>query len=294
MHVNKTSLESFVLVVEEGSFSKAAEKLHITQPAISKRIAMLESSLDTLLFDRIGKDVQLTQSGKILLMEAKKIISAMNDCKTAIQNLNTNIEGVLKLGVSHHIGLHRLPPYLEKYSRLYPNVQLKISFVDSEKAYQLIQNGELEIALATLAPTKMPNIAQSTLWNDPLSFVVSGNHPLAKLNESRPLTLSELSKFHAILPDMNTYTGQLIQNLFSSEHEEITIYIETNYLETIKMMVSIGLGWTVLPRTMLDKKLRGLQVNTCPISRNLGYIYHESRTRSNAAKSLISNLIEPL
>ncbi len=292
--MNRVALETFMRIAEEGSFSRAAEKLYVTQPAISKRIASLEESLETSLFDRIGKEVQLTHSGMILLERSKDILTAMDDCKTAIQNLNQNIEGTLKLGVSHHIGLHRLPPYLEEFSRAYPNVQLNINFVDSEKAYQLIQSGELEIALATLAPTAVPNISQEIIWKDPLTFVVSGNHPLAQINEKRALSLQDLSTHHAILPGTNTYTGQLVQNLFKQENENITYHIETNYLETIKMMVSIGLGWAVLPRTMLDKKLRGLHVNTQQISRNLGYIHHESRTLSNATRALILTLNNPL
>lgn len=294
MHVNKVALETFLRIAEENSFSRAAEKMHVTQPAISKRIASLEQELNTSLFDRIGKEVQLTRSGEILLERSKLIITSMDDCKTAIQNLNQNIEGTLKLGVSHHIGLHRLPPYLERFSRDYPNVQLNINFVDSEKAYQLIQSGELEIALATLAPSNVPHISQRIIWQDPLTFVVSGDHLLAKTNESRTLSLQDLSTHHAILPGINTYTGQLVQNLFENESESINYHIETNYLETIKMMVSIGLGWAVLPRTMIDKKLRGLHVNTQQISRNLGYIHHESRTLSNATTALIRTLSKPL
>lgn len=292
--MNKIALETFIRITEENSFSRAAEKMHITQPAVSKRIAILEETLNTLLFDRIGKEVQLTLSGEILLEHSKEIIKSMNDCKTAIQNLNKNIEGILKLGVSHHIGLHRLPPYLEKFSKEFPKVQLNINFVDSEKAYQLIQHGELEIALATLSPVNIPHVAQKTIWQDPLTFVVNGKHPLAKTNESRILSLKDLSKHNAILPGDNTYTGQLVQNLFKQENENISHNIETNYLETIKMLASIGLGWAVLPRTMLDKKLRGLHVDIQQISRNLGYIHHESRTLSNASKALLNTLAKPL
>ena len=84
--MDKLSLETFIKVAQESSFSKAAEMMHITQPAISKRIANLETELGTLLFDRIGKKVQVTHSGEILLPRAKELLEDMRDCKTAIQN----------------------------------------------------------------------------------------------------------------------------------------------------------------------------------------------------------------
>jgi DNA-binding transcriptional LysR family regulator len=290
MNMDQVSLETFIQVAHESSFSKAAEKLHITQPAISKRIANLETELGTLLFDRIGKKVQVTHSGEILLYRAKELLEDMRDCRTAIQNINSSVEGTLKLGVSHHIGLHRLPPYLKRYSNQYPKVQLKMQFIDSEKAFALIENGELEIALTTLSSIPIDGIKQETVWKDPLTFVVCDNHELAQMNETKQLSLSVLSQFPAILPNRNTYTGQLIQKLFDDAGENIMHYIETNYLETIKMMVSIGLGWTVLPRTMLNKELRGLQLNQENFSRNLGYIIHKSRTPSNPTVAFLNHL----
>lgn len=292
--MEKTSLETFIKVAEEASFSKAAEKLYITQPAISKRIANLEADLGTSLFERIGKTVQLTPSGEILLIRARQLLESMRDCKTEIQNLGENIEGTLKLGVSHHIGLHRLPPYLKHYSQAYPKVQLKIHFIDSEQAHPLIQSGELEIALTTLGQKKIDHIHQETIWKDPLTFVVSDNHILAKMNEIKLLELKDLAQFPAILPGNTTYTGQLIQKLFLQENETINYHIETNYLETIKMMVSIGLGWAVLPRTMINKELRGLQMNINNLSRNLGYMIHQSRTTSNSTSALIKTLKKPM
>ena len=288
--MDKVTLETFIKVAEESSFSRTAEQLHITQPAISKRIANLEEELDTTLFERIGKTARLTSGGEILLPKARKIIEAMRDCKTEIQNLNQRVEGPLKIGVSHHIGLHRFPPYLKEYSQLYPNVQLNIAFIDSEKAYPMILKGELEIALITLGHQPNEDIHQTTIWKDALTFVASDNHELAKLNESRPLTIEDLSQYPAILPGRNTHTGQLIQSAFNNYHQPVDYYIETNYLETIKMMVSIGLGWGVLPRTMLNKEMRGLQMNIKNLSRSLGYITHKKATQSNTVKALINTL----
>ncbi len=284
--MDKTSLETFLILAREQSFSRTAEKMNITQPAISKRIANLELSLNSQLIDRIGKKTSLTHSGIVLQQHAKQLLQSMHDCQTAINNIEGQIEGTLKIGVSHHIGLHRLPPSLKKFSNQYPDVQLKIQFVDSEKAYQLINDGELEIALATLSPTKNKHIYQQTIWNDPLTFVVSGDHPLAS---EQNIQLQTLASHPAILPSSNSYTGQLVEQLFKQHDCKINYHIETNYLETIRMMVSVGLGWAVLPRTMLNRQLHGLHINNTQLTRQLGYLFHRNRTLSNASRAFINN-----
>lgn len=284
--MDNKSLETFLTLAKEQSFSRTAEKLNITQPAVSKRIANLERELNTQLIDRIGKQTTMTHSGTILQQHAFKLLQSMDDCKTAINNTTTQVEGILKIGVSHHIGLHRLPPYLKTFSNKYPQVQLKIQFVDSEQAYQLINEGELEIALATLPPTENIHFSQKTIWNDPLVFVVSGDHPLAQMSD---LKLEMLADYPAILPSTSTYTGQLVDKLFTQHNCNINYHIETNYLEIIRMMVSIGLGWAVLPRTMVNRQLHGLHVNNIQLTRQLGYLFHNNRTLSNASQAFINS-----
>lgn len=288
--MDKLALETFLKVAQEESFSRAAEKLHLTQPAISKRIASLEDDLGNLLFDRIGKQVRLTHSGEVLIQHANNLLKAMQDCKTDIQNLNHKIEGTLKIGVSHHIGLHRFPPYLKFFSQQHPKLHLNINFIESEQAEQLLISGELDIALATLSEHPKENITQELIWRDPLNFVVCDNHKLAIKNQTGVLTLKDLAEYPAILPGTNTHTGKLIQALFHTHEETLNTYIETNYLETIKMMVSIGMGWAILPRTMIDKNLRGLQITRYNPSRQLGYMIHQHRSLPNAAKALIHTL----
>src|SRR5690554_842328 len=292
MHMDRTSIESFILTAELGSFSKAAEKLHITQPAISKRIANLEKQLGSELLLRSNKEVQLTSAGVVFLQHARKLIAAMNDCQIAIQNTQEHIAGNLKIGISHHIGLHRLPPYLKLFTDTFSQVHLQIQFITSEEASELIQNDQLEIALITLPATTPAKMHMQSIWTDPLQIVVSGKHPLAKQQQQKHLSLQELSLHPAILPSFNSYTGQLIQQLFTQHGVDINHYIETNNLETIRMMTSIGLGWTVLPRSMLNKQLQSLILEhsiRLP-SRNLGFLRHQSRILSRAASAFLQTL----
>ena len=134
-------LHAFVAIAEHGSFSAAAERLHLTQPAISKRIALLEDQLKASLFDRIGRQVALTQAGQLLLSKAKLILGEVAATQRAIADLQGDIQGKLSIATSHHVGLHYLPPYLRDFSTRYPQVKLDLHFLDSEQAYHEILQG---------------------------------------------------------------------------------------------------------------------------------------------------------
>ena len=137
-----SALEAFVTVAEQGSFSRAAEALHLTQPAISKRVAALESELDARLFDRIGRKVNLTEAGDALLSNARRILQELEESRRVIANLSTEVRGRLSLATSHHAGLHRLPPVLRIYTKQYPQVELDLHFMDSESACSAVEHGD--------------------------------------------------------------------------------------------------------------------------------------------------------
>jgi DNA-binding transcriptional LysR family regulator len=111
-----------------------------------------------------------------------------------------------------------------------------------------------------------------------------------ELSRQKKMDLKELSKHPAILPGLNTYTGQIVKNLFDRRSLPMQIAISTNYLETIRMMASVGLGWTVLPRSMLDASLTTLPIRDARIERSLGVVHHESRSLSRAARAFMDAL----
>ena len=121
------------------------------------------------------------------------------------------------------------------------------------------------------------------IWRDPLSIVVAGEHPLAG---KRTVTLDDLAQHAAILPAANTYTRQIAGLAFSRLGLELDIALSTNYLETIKMLVSVGIGWSLLPTTMLDANIRELPVQGLSLQRSLGIVFHHERTLSNAARAM--------
>ena len=282
------NLYAFTAVADTGSFSAASEQLFITQPAVSKRVSALEIELDSQLFDRIGRKVTLTEAGTALLPRALSILQQVEDSKRAIQNLSGHVAGKLSIGTSHHIGLHRLPPILRAYTHSFPEVELDLHFMDSEKACHAVEHGDLEMGIVTL-PLEPAKILHTTqIWPDPLDIIVNKSHPLALLDKVTP---KHLAMHPAILPTRGTYTRQIFEHTLSKHKLELKVGLSTNYLETIKMMVSVGLGWSVLPRSMVNKELKTLKINGIILKRQLGVVWHSGHTLSNAAIAM-SNILK--
>jgi len=285
--MDTANLKTFIAAAELASFSLAAERLFLTQPAVSKRISALESELGTRLFDRISRRVSLTEAGRMLLPRARDILHEIDDSLRLIANLSGEVGGRLSIGTSHHIGLHRLPPVLRRYSRDYPNVELDLCFMDSEAACRAVQTGRLELGIVTLPLTPLVDLDSERIWADPLRIVAGREHPLTGQRCIQP---SQLSAYAAILPAHGTYTRELLEAAIGPEAGGLRVSMTTNYLETIKMLVSVGLGWSVLPQTMLSDDLRTLDVPDIPLTRQLGVVHHRQRTLSNAASAMLRQL----
>lgn len=280
------NIRAFLTVVETRSFSRAAEKLFITQPAISKRIATLEFTLDCQLFDRLGKNVQLTQAGEALVPSYQRIISELEETQRIISNLRTQVSGHLKFGTSHHIGLHRLPPVLREYTRSYPEVELDIQFIDSEQAASLILKGSIELALVTLPDSVEKPLTTLPVWSDPMQCVVANDHALAK---NRTVTSKQLVEHGVLIQSHSTHTRNIIDTALKLD-ENMKIIMESNYLETIKAMIQNSLGWGVLPESMIDDSLHCLKIKDVKMERHLGILLHASRTLSSPANALLETL----
>ena len=283
------ALQSFLAVAETGSFSRAAERVFLTQPAVSKRIAALENQLGTRLFDRIGKRAQLTPAGTALFERARRVLRELDDVKRSIADLAGTIAGELRLATSHHIGLHRLPEPLRRFHATYPQVRLDLRFMDSEQACNEVARGEIELAIVTLPPKLDAPLRADAVWDDPLDIVVARHHPLAG---ARGAQLRELAAYPAILPGPGTYTREVILKALGGWRHKIDIGMATNYLEVLKMLASIGLGWSALPRTMIDDSLSVVQIKKMKIERRLGIVTHSARTLSNAAQALVRTVHE--
>lgn len=278
------ALQAFLAVAETGSFSAGAERVFLSQPAISKRIAGLERELNARLFDRLGRRVQLTETGRALATRARAIVNELTDVRRALANLAGTVGGELALATSHHIGLHRIPEALKRFHARYPNVRLNLRFMDSEAACAAVLQGKLELAIVTLPPHTQPQLRAERAWDDPLDIVIAATHPLANRDS---LDVKSLLAEPAILPGTGTYTREIILKAFGKHRANIQVGMTTNYLEVLKMLASIGLGWSALPRTMIDASLKVVQIKNMRIRRELGIVTHAQRTLSNAAEAMV-------
>ena len=287
------SIKTFLVVIEKQSFSLAAESLYLTQPAISKRIASLENELNCQLFDRIKKQIILTEAGRIFLPHAQAIIKQLHHSKNALAAMGGLISGELSMITSHHIGLHHLPPILKRFVSLYPQVTLKLNFMDSESACLAVEKTEVELAVITLPITPPESLNCISIWQDPMKFVVHNDHPLIKQKKSKTnIQLSKketmkLTQFPAILPEKGTYTRELLEDYFQQSAMNVQVKLSNNYLETIKMMVSVGLGWSILPTTLIDDSLTVLNISDFNAYRSLGLVVHKKRTLTQAAEKML-------
>jgi DNA-binding transcriptional LysR family regulator len=205
------------------------------------------------------------------------------EIKHTLSHAQDQVAGLLKIGTSHHIGLHHLPAALKNFVQAHPEVQLDVHFVDSEQAHQAVLSGELELAFLTLPPTFDARLAYQEIWHDPLVFVVAPFHPLAN---NTVLTLADLAQYSAILPAANTYTSQITLAAFHQAGLSLKTSMSTNPLDSIRMLVSIGLGWSVLPNTLVDADLCVLDIDQVMLQRTLGMVWHPQRTLSKAARTL--------
>ena len=291
-----TTLDVFVTVAETRSFSRAAERSFMTQSAVSKRIASLEADLGTPLFDRLGRKIQLTEAGETFLVSSRRLLADLRASREAVRTLGDEVAGRLKLATSHHVGIHRLPPVLKEFVRCYPAVELDLVFMDSELACAAVADGSLELAIVTLPDETSPRLETTTIWPDPLVIVAATDHPLSapvtsptsatSAKRRRPrLAASKLAAHPAVLPGRGTVTRRILLNALEPHGIAPRTSLETNYLETIKMLVSVGLGWSALPSNMLDETVVELPIHGLQMQRQLGCVTQRARTLSRAAEA---------
>ena len=274
-----SALNAFLAVARYQSFSKASEVLHLSQSAVSKRIAALEFELNTQLFNRVSRQISLTEAGKQLLPKADELVQQAEELHRYASTLNDDISGTLSIAIAHHIGLHRLPPILRHFNQEYPQVHLDLRFEDSDQGFYAVEQGDIEFALITLPNTTPKQLHREVVWQDELNIVVGNEHELAKQGFVR---VQDLEKYPAVLSSSDSETYKIIRRLFDKAGCDLKVQMQTNNLETLKMLSAAGLGWSLLPITMLDRQLKTLEFKT-PLHRELGLLRHRRRSLSNAA-----------
>lgn len=285
MQINE--IQAFLAICDLGSFRAAAQQLHLTQPAVSKRLLALESRLGHRLLDRVSRGSALTEAGRAYLPHARRLLIEVDNSNRALDNLNDEIKGQLSLALSHHIALHRIPSILRAFVKKYPQVDVNIEFMGSEAACQEITQGRIELGVITLPQPPAPRLEQHEIWRDSLQVLVAPEHPLARQKNIKPQALAQ---YPALLPDESTYTHRVIAQALAPYGVVPQLRQTSNYLETLKMLAGIGLGWTALPDSMVDSSLQALNFTGLKLERSLGAVRHPQRSLSNAANALLELL----
>lgn len=278
------ALNAFIAVARRESFSAAAKDLYLTQPAVSKRVASLEQELGFKLFHRVARQVALTEAGQQLLPRALELVGHADDMLRFAANLGTEICGTLSVSISHHIGLHRMPPILRDFNTSYAKVALDIHFEDSDYAFEQVEQGEVEFAVITL-PNRVPEkLYMEPIWRDPLSIVVGCDHLLASANLVDAVVLLD---HPCVLTEKLTETYKVVADAIDQSQQKLNVQMVSNNLESLKMLVGAGIGWSALPVTMLDDSLSVVKT-PLQLERQLGMVFHHKRSLSNAAQALAS------
>ena len=278
-------LRAFLAIQASKSFSKGAQSLNITQPAISRRIQSLEQSLSAKLFDRVGHDIFLTPQGQALVPKARSILEAIDQLHEVIQQEDQVVKGQLTLLLSHHMAIYKMPAVLKTYMALYPEVELRFEFIASELGCDMLLNNQGDIGLFTLPKKASKDLRIETLFQDPIRLVVGKNHPLA--NESN-IKLERLAQFQAILPPKASVTAAPFHAYLQKAKVQLLKVQECSVLESIKMLIGIDAGWGLLPASTLNDQLQEIHLaDPMTMHRSLGVAYNTKRTMSKASKAMV-------
>ncbi len=241
-------LESFREVVREGSFTAAAKKLHMTQPAVSLHIKALEEELGARLLDRDARGVRLTPAGTALLESADAALASLQEAARRIDEIKAPEHGTVVLACGDTVALHLLPPVITRFQRAHPKAEIQIRNYRSQGTLDAILNREADIGIVTRPPFIDPALWSRTILDDPLLLALPRKHPLA---ERKRLTLASLRDEPAVLLAKPAETRFLIDRALRDAGVELKVVMDSGSLEVVKTYVANGLGVSIIPAMAL-------------------------------------------
>jgi DNA-binding transcriptional LysR family regulator len=281
-------LESFLHVAEERSFSRAAEKMLRTQPAISISIKRLEEELGESLFDRSSKSGTLTEAGKILHSYAQRMINLRDEALSAVGELRGMNRGRLSIGANESTSLYLLPPLLLEYRRQFPQIKIEVFRNISERISSEVLERNLDFGFLSFDPMH-PALQSMEVFRDELVFVVYPRHRLAK-RES--VTVRELGEERFVAHNVKTPSRARIFELFAQHRTPLNISMELATLETIKDFVIRHAGVAILPRLVVREEVRAGKLVEVPvkgmkIEKVLRIVHRREYSLSHAARAFL-------
>ncbi|MEQ1722571.1 MAG: LysR family transcriptional regulator [Pseudobdellovibrio sp.] len=290
--LNLSQLQTFVMVAAEGSMTAAADKLFLTQPAVSQQMKNMEDDLGVELIVRGSKQIKMTAQGEILYEHAKKILSLAQLAEVSIKSIGAQLRGVLRIGTLNSIGLHLMSPVVSRLLKFNPDFKIKVNYAKGEQLIQMYKKGELDVLVLpeietnyklSLADSKSHVLFQEEMW-----LVGSGKDEFYPSH----IALNEIKKIPYVhfadeFPDFDA-------NLLSRVGELQSVF-ESSNVGTLKRVIEYGLGVGFLPSHSIKKQVRGGRLNRVRISdfdykMSFHYYYKSTGALSETAHILFQAL----
>ena len=279
-------LRYFLAVADALHFTKAAERLPVSQPALSAQIKQLEQEVGVPLFDRVGRSVQLTRAGSIFREHARRALREMELAQVAIAEEEGLQRGTLTVGVVQTVNAYLIPEIVGRFSTLHPLVSLKLDELSGPDIEAGVKNGSLGVAIG-FVPVVSDRIESQPLFEEDLVLIASPRHRLAG---RRHLSLSALAQESLILLPNMFCTRRLLDGCFEQAGVQPKIIVEMNSIEGILATVRRSNLATVLPRLSLglarNQTLRAITLKNPTPRRGIGLLWKKGGYRSGAAKAL--------
>lgn len=270
-------LRVFMAVAEHLHFTRAADSLYITQPAVSASIQGLEEEYGVKLFHRIGRHIELTDAGLMLQIEAQKILDQVELTAQGLRELNNLQRGELKLGSSLTVGNYWLPQKISQFKQTYPGISINCTIANAEEIVSGTVSGLFDLGLVTgeVKPSLSQNLAVSVIGQDVVSIVVGRNHPWFERNS---IALAELAETDWIMREAGSGSRYMFEQSLQDwgvdpSTLEITLILTTS--EMIKAVVEGGIGAAALPRSIVRSELK---LGTLKAVRVVDNVDHPKRT----------------
>lgn len=280
-------LRTFLEVSRLRSFSRAAEKLMVTQPAISAQIRTLENEVGARLFDRDGGKVTFTAAGKVFEPFAEHCLQCHNHITVAIGELHRSPRGEITVSANEATSLYVLPMVFAQFKQQYSRVGLSIVRADRARSIESVLSREVDFAVVSL-PLKDPRLIVDVIHRDEVVLVAPKNHGLAQRDSVK---FPEILQHSLLLPKQGRQR-ELIEDLFRSYDVQPRVAMEVESSELLKRLIVAGLGVGFLPRTnvLADEKAGALQivkVDGVRLSRELAVVYRKDKTLTRAAHAFL-------
>jgi LysR family transcriptional regulator, transcriptional activator of the cysJI operon len=288
------SLKVFCDLVETKSFTKAAQANEVTQSAVSQTISALEAHFKSLLVERSKKNFRLTSEGQVLYDYSKRLLQAYGAIHSKMQELKHVVSGTIRMSTVYSIGLHDLPPYIKRFLKEYPEVNVHVEYRRANQVYEDVLANIVDLGLVAY-PVHDSRLETVALRKDRLVLACPPQHPFAKLKTVKFKALNG-QKFISFDPDMPT--RKALDKLFK-EHGVVAEHVmEFDNIETAKRAVEIDCGVAIVPEDTVRQEVANQTLAAVRLERDhfrqLGVIYKKSKVLSPAMKQLITLLKESL